>query len=105
MSVIFVKFKEFVLGELTFVNGCFCYNIYDNNVKQALDEGYPIYLYDVDKNFISEKLPESLLDFIPNKNTFIYTQAGITEGDSQFEMLAKVANLNLANDGLFVSTK
>ena len=102
-KVILVKYKEITLGELTFNNNCFCYNVFENNVKKANNLGYPISLYEVDKNFVAQKLPYALDDFIPNEDTQLYKTAGLLQTDSSFTKLCKIAGLNLADNGLYVT--
>lgn len=103
MKKIYVKFKNITLGELTFNNGCFVYQVNSNDICNANNCGYPIGLYNTDKNFISKTLPFSLEDLIPNENTNLYKLANITALDSEFEKLFKIAQLNLDNSGLYVS--
>ena len=104
MKKIFVKYKDITLGELTFNNGLFNYEVNIKNVEKAQVMGYPVMLFNINKNFISATLPFSLEDLIPNENTILYKQACITQKDDNFEKLYKVALLNLDDNGFYIST-
>lgn len=103
MKKILVKYRNFTFGELTFENGKFCYKADENVVKDAMLDGYPVFLYYVDKSFESETLPESLMNFVPAKNSELYTMADVQEEDSLFEILYKVAGQSLYDGELYIS--
>ena len=105
LQTILVKFKDVTLGELTYENNFYYYRTFDDNVTKAKEMGYPISLFQLDESFVSGNLPSSLDDFIPNENAYIYKLANISNLDSNFEKLLKVAKLNLADTGLYISVK
>ena len=103
MKKILVKYRNFTFGELSFENNKFCYKANEDVVREALLDGCPVFLYYVDKSFESEKLPSSLMDFVPAKDSELYVMADIKEDDSLFEVLYKVAGQNLYDGELYIS--
>lgn len=102
MKRLIVKYKDVALGELSYNNNVFCYNVFEKNIQQANENGYPIMLYKVDKDFIDQTLPLSLNNMIPDEGTNLYKSAGITQFDNDYEKLLKIASLPLYDEGLYV---
>lgn len=105
MKKIIVKYKELALGELTYNNGYFCYNVFEENIKTAYQNAYPIMLYKVDKDFIEAKLPLSLDNLIPDEGTKLFESAQMQSQDNDFEKLFKLAKLPLYDEGLYVEAQ
>lgn len=103
MNKLYVKYKEITLGELSFDNGLYSYYAYADNVSVALNKGYPIFLYFVEKDFVSDHLPRCLNDFIPKDNSQMFYEANLKQTDTNFEKLLKVASLPLYDGGLYIS--
>ena len=102
MKKIIVKYRELALGELTYNDGYFCYNVYEENIKKAYQNAYPIMLYKVDSNFVEPVLPNSLDNLIPDENTKLFNDAQMLAQDNDFEKLYKLAKLPLYDEGLYV---
>lgn len=102
MKVIGVYYKEIKLGELTWDNN-YVYNAFLKNIVIAHKKGYPTYLYSCDESFISDELPYSLQNYVPNKSHIqIIQEAGILETDNDFEKLYKIAKLPYERESFYV---
>lgn len=102
MKKIIVKYKELALGQLTYNNGFYCYNVFEDNIKSAYQNAYPIMLYKVDKDFTEQTLPLSLSNMIPDEGTNLFENAQMNSQDNDFEKLYKLAKLPLYDEGLYV---
>lgn len=90
-----IFYREIKLGELKKTENNYVYKALPENVEKAHKKGYSTFLYMCDNSFISEELPFSLLDFIPDeKQVDLIIAADIKESDSDFEKLYKIASLD-----------
>ena len=106
METLVVYFKDVAVGELTFDNKNYIYKTYEDGISLAIENAYPLFLHNVDNNFISPYLPESISDWIPqNPNSDLYFEAGILETDSEWEKLVKVSKLALHDENVYVVYK
>jgi len=105
MDTIIVYYKEIAVGELSYKEGNFVYNTYESGLNEAMSLAYPLFLYQIDQDFISPTLPTSLLQWLPNTNDELYSDAGIIESDNDFEKLVKVSKLNLIDENVYIKSK
>ena len=105
MDTILVYYKEIAVGELNYKEGNFVYNTYESGLNEATSLAYPLFLYQIDQDFVSPTLPASLLQWLPNENDELYADAGIIESDNDFEKLAKVSKLNLVDENVYIKLK
>lgn len=105
MDRIYVNYQDITLGELSYNHGMYCYVTIKQNIDYALQNGYPISIYFLNKDFIEPKLPLILKEFVPNSGTDLYESANINENDSEFEKLLKVAEQPLCEQEVFITTK
>ena len=106
METVVVFFKDVAIGELTFIDNNYVYKTYEDGINEAIEKAYPLFLYDIDQDFSSPYLPESIAGWIPtNPNITLYTEAGILENDSEWEKLVKVSKLSLHDENVYVQYK
>ncbi len=105
MVILNVCFRELKLGKLLNENGMFVYKVNKNAILKAKEKGYPIWLYNAEKDFIENELPLSILRLIPEKDSETYKMAGIEETDDELLILEKVAKLNLYEPDFHIEIK
>ena len=103
--MVYVKYREITLGKLEYSNNTYIYTTYPENISAALANGYPVYLYFMDKDFVDLQLPNCLKNFLPNKDTELYQSSGIVDSDNDYQKLIKVAAQDLYDQELYISTK
>lgn len=103
MIVLNVCFRELKLGKLFKENGKFVYKVNQHAISKAKEKGYPIWLYNAEKDFTASELPLSILRLLPEKESETYKMAGIEENDDEILILKKVAKLNLAEPDFHIA--
>lgn len=106
METLVVYFKDVAIGELTFSENNYIYKTYPQGISEAQQKAYPLFLYDVDNDFISPTLPSSISAWLPtDTDSNLYVEAGIVETDTEFEKLVKVSKLSLHDENVYISYK
>lgn len=105
MIKLYVYFKETKLGCLFKENGQYVFMANENGVQKAINKGYPIWLFDVEKSFVSDELPVGIQNLIPDKDSDLNLLAEISDKDDELVKLQKIAKLNLENQGLYIGLK
>ncbi len=103
MIVLNVCFRELKLGKLFKENGMFVYKANEHAISKAKEKGYPVWLYNAEKDFTESELPLSILRLLPEKDSETYKMARIEDGDDELFILTKVAKLNLAEPDFHVT--
>lgn len=105
MIKLYVYFKETKLGCLFKENGKYVFMANENGVQKAINKGYPIWLFGVEKSFVANVLPMSIQKLIPDKDSDLNELAGISNEDDELTRLQKIAKLNLEYTELYVGLK
>lgn len=105
MVELFVYFKEIKLGKLSSDGESFVYAANQNNVKKALEKGYPVWLYNAEKDFESKELPLGFMNLVPEEDSDISKAASIFASDSIIKKLEKIAKLDLFEPDFHIKLK
>lgn len=105
MIKLYVYFKETKLGCLFKENGQYVFMANENGVQKAINKGYPIWLFGVEKSFVANELPISIQNLIPDKDCDLNELAGISYEDDELTKLQKIANLSLEYPELHIGLK
>lgn len=105
---IYVYFKKYLLGYLTYENNYFLYNSNELGENNFLKNCYakPFYPLLKSRKKKLKELPNFLQDFEEMiKDEFFIGKAQIKKNDSKFQKLYKLSNLPLDYTGFYITNK
>jgi hypothetical protein len=105
---IYVYFKDFLLGHLTYKKNKFIYNTFMLGEEAFLEYAFSAPFYTLANSMDREltELPDFLKPFEEmTKNKFFMEQANIDGTENEFQKLYKLSTLKFDNTGFTISSK
>ena len=106
--MVLLCFKKIILGKITYQNNKILYTSYKKG-EDDFKKAYPMLsaygLFDSNKSVL-DPMPDFLQEILLTANHEFYKKlAKINQSDTNFKKLEKLAEINWAQDGFYITTK